>query len=232
LPGNNFQSAEVEMFTEKEREVKELIDKHVQKVGECLDCFESCFEAYFLGEFAKAQTIHESCDHIETEADVQRREIGDHLFSGAFLPIERKDIYMMTEFVDKIANKAETAADVVVYQSPEVPEDYVKTLREIIETIMEMFSIFQDAVRLFAPYDALQVHDVLAAIKEKIRTIGVMESEIDRKEEALLMTIFHSDLPLANKIQMDRFLRRVTEISDVIEDAGDRLYVLVIRERI
>lgn len=220
------------MFTEKEREVKELIDKHVQKVGECLDCFESCFEAYFLGEFAKAQTIHESCDHIETEADVQRREIGDHLFSGAFLPIERKDIYMMTEFVDKIANAAETASDVVVYQSPEVPEDYVKTLREIIETIMEMFSIFQDAVRLFAPYDALQVHDVLAAIKEKIRTIGVMESEIDRKEEALLMTIFHSDLPLANKIQMDRFLRRVTEISDVIEDAGDRLYVLVIRERI
>ncbi|MCD4755279.1 MAG: DUF47 family protein [Deltaproteobacteria bacterium] len=220
------------MFTEKEKEVKELIDKHVQKVGKCLDCFESCFEAYFLGEFVKAQTIHESCDHIETEADVQRREIGDHLFSGAFLPIERKDIYMMTEFVDKIANKAETASDVVVYQSPEVPEAYVKTLREIIKIIMEMFRVFQEAVNLFAPYDALQVHDVLAAIKEKINSIGVMESEIDRKEEALLITIFHSDLPLANKIQMENFLRRIAEISDVIEDAADRLYVLVIRERI
>jgi predicted phosphate transport protein (TIGR00153 family) len=223
---------EVEMFTEKEKKVKKLIDEHVKKVGECLDCFESCFEAYFQGEFAKVQTIHDNCDHIETEADVQRREIGDYLFSGAFLPIERKDIYMMTDCVDEIANKAETACDVVVYQSPEVPEDYVKTLREIVEIIMEMFGIFQDAVKLYEPYDALQVHDVLAAIKEKINSIGVMESEIDKKEEALLMTIFRSVLPLANKIQMESFLRRIAEISDVIEDAADRLYVLVIRERI
>jgi predicted phosphate transport protein (TIGR00153 family) len=220
------------MFTEKEREVKKLIDEHVQKVGKCLACFQDCFEAYFQGELDKAQTIHDNCDHIETEADILCREIGDHLFSGAFLPIERKDIYMMTEFVDKIANSAEAASDVVVYQNPEVPEAYVQTLRETIQTTIEMYHIFQDAVNLFEPYDTLQVHDVLAAIKEKIRTVGVMESEIDRKEEALLMAIFHSDIPLANKIQMDRFFRRVTDISDVIEDAADRLYVLVIRERI
>jgi predicted phosphate transport protein (TIGR00153 family) len=220
------------MFTEKERKVKELIDEHVDKVGECLTCFKDCFEAYFQGDSGRAQSIHENCDHTETEADILRRKIGDYLFSGAFLPIERKDIYMMTEFVDKIANKAETASDVVVYQSPEVPEDYEKILRQIVETMMEMFRILQDAVRLFAPYDALQVHDILATIREKISSIGVMESEIDKKEESLMKTIFRSELPLANKVQMERFLRRVTEISDVIEDAADRLYVLVIRERI
>jgi len=220
------------MFTEKEREVKKLIDEHVKKVGKCLECFQDCFEAYFLGEFVKAQTIHDNCDHIETEADVQRREIGDHLFSGAFLPIERKDIYMMTDCVDEIANKAETASDIVVYQSPEVPEAYVKTLREIVEIIMEMFHTFQEAVKFYEPYDALQSHDVLATIKEKINFIGVMESKIDKMEEALLITIFHSDLPLANKIQMESFLRRIAKISDVIEDAADRLYILVIRERI
>ena len=50
--------------------------------------------------------------------------------------------------------------------------------------------------------------------------------------EALMRAIFLSDLPLANKIQLEAFLRRVTGISDVIEDAADRLYILVIRERI
>lgn len=220
------------MFTEKEAEVKKLIDEHVQKVGECLDCFESCFEAYFQGEFTKTQTIHDSCDHMETEADIKRREIGDRLFSGAFLPIERKDIYMMTDCIDEIANKAETACDIVVYQSPEVPEAYVKILREIVKIITKMFRIFQDAVILYKPYDVLQLPDVLAAIKEKIKAISVMESDIDKKQEALLTTIFHSHLPLANKIQMDLFLRRVTEISDVIEDAADRLYIVVIREKI
>ena len=220
------------MLTEKERKVKELIDEHVHKVGECLGYFKGCFEAFFQGDRAGAQSIHENCDRAETEADMLRREIGDYLYSGAFLPIERKDIFMMAEFVDKIANNAETASDVVVYQSPEVPEDYKKILHEMIETMAEMFRVFLDAVRLFGPYDPLNTHDVLAAIREKIRAIGVMESEIDKKEEALMRTIFRSELPLANKIQLERFVRRVTEISDVIEDAADRLYVLVIRERI
>jgi len=220
------------MITEKERKVKELIDEHVHKVGECLGCFKGCFEAFFQGDRDRAQSIHANCDHAETKADILRRTIGDYLYSGAFLPIERKDIYMLTESVDKIANKAETASDVVVYQSPEVPEDYKKTLHEIVETMVEMFRILQDAVRLLT-YDAtLESEENLSAMREKISLIGVMESEIDKKEETLMRTIFRSELPLANKIQLERFLRRVTEISDVIEDAADRLYVLVIRERI
>ncbi len=220
------------MITEKERKAKELIDEHVNKVGECLACFKDCLEASFQGDRDRAQSIHETCDHAETEADILRRTIGDYLYSGAFLPIERKDIYMLTESVDKIANKAETASDVVVYQSPEVPEDYKKTLHEIVDTMVEMFRIFQDAVRLLT-YDAtLESDENLAAMREKISLIGVMESEIDKKEETLMRTIFRSELPLANKIQLERFVRRVTEISDVIEDAADRLYVLVIRERI
>jgi len=220
------------MITEKEIKVKELIDEHVNKVGECLGSFKDCFEAFFQGDRERSQSIHANCDHAETEADILRREIGDYLYSGAFLPIERKDIYMLTEFIDKIANRAETASDVVVYQTPEVPEDYKKTLHEIVETMVEMFRILQDAVRHLT-YDAtLESEENLAAMREKISLVGVMESEIDKKEEVLMRTIFRSELPLANKIQLERFLRRVTEISDVIEDAADRLYVLVIRERI
>ena len=59
-----------------------------------------------------------------------------------------------------------------------------------------------------------------------------MESEIDDKECAIMRTIFRSELPFARKIQLERFVRQITEISDVIEDASNRLDVLVIRERI
>ena len=109
------------MFTEKEKKVKELIDEHVEKVGNCLECFKGCFEAFLQGDRARAESIHENFDYAETEADILQRKICDHLYSGAFLPIDRKDIFMMTESVDKIPNKAESASDVVVYQRPEVP---------------------------------------------------------------------------------------------------------------
>jgi len=220
------------MFSEKERKVKQLIDDHVEQVGDCLSCFRGCFEAFLENDAIRSESIHENCDYAETEADILRRKIGDALYSGAFLPMERKDVYMMTESIDKIANKAETASDVVVYQCPEVPNDYKGDLHDIVETIADMFKTFREAALKFTPDDSLQTEGNLAAIREKITTIGVMESEVDKKEEALLRTIFRSELPLANKIQLERFVRHITAISDVIEDAADRLYVLVIRERI
>ena len=220
------------MFTEKERKAKEVIDEHVQVVGGCLGCFNGCLEAFLQGDRARCELTHRDCDSAETEADILHRKIGEHLYSGAFPAIERKDIYMMTGVVDKIANKVEKASDVVAYQSPDVPEDYKQTLHEIVETIVKMFRLFQEAVRLFAPCEILQAFDNLATIREKITAIGIMESEIDDKECAIMRTIFRSGLPLIHKIQLERFVQWITEISDVIEDAADRLDVLVIRERI
>jgi len=220
------------MFTEKESKVKEVIDEHVQKVGGCLGCFNGCLEAFLQGDGARCESIHRNCDSVETEADILHRKIGEHLYSGAFPAIERKDIYMMTGVVDKIANKVKKASDLVAYQSPDVPEDYKQTLHEIVETIVKMFRIFREAVRLFAPFETLHAFDNLATIREKIAAIGIMESEIDEKECAIMRTIYHSGLPLIHKIHLERFVRQITEISDVIEDAAHRLDILVIRERV
>jgi len=220
------------MFTDKEKKVKELIDEHMEKVGDCLGCFIGCLEAFLVNDKAKSEAIHENCDYAETEADILRRKIGDYLYSGAFLPIERKDIYMLSEYVDKIANKAENTSDVVVYQHPHIPEAYKEAFRKIIATLDKMFRFLQEAVKLFTPEDTLESHETLTEIREHISAIGVMESEIDKEEEALMRTIFSSELPLSQKMQIERFLRRITEVSDVIEDAADRLNILVIGEKI
>jgi predicted phosphate transport protein (TIGR00153 family) len=220
------------MFNDKEKKVKELIDEHMEKVGDCLGCFIGCFEAFLVDDKTKAEAIHENCDYAETEADILRRKIGDHLYSGAFLPIERKDIYILSEYVDKIANKAETASDIVVYQNPDVPNAYKEAFRKIIKTLDKMFRFLQEAVRLFSLEETLESHEILTEIREHISAVGVMESEIDREEEALMRAIFSSELPLSQKMQIERFLRRIAEVSDVIEDAADRLHILVIGENI
>ena len=220
------------MFTDKEKKVKELMDEHMEKVGDCLGCFIGCFQSFLGGDQDKSEAIHENCDYAETEADILRRKIGDYLYSGAFLPIERKDIYMLTEYVDKIANKAEAASEVVVYQRPDIPEDYKEAFRKINNTLDKMFRFLQEAVRLFAPEETLDSQETLTEIREHISAIGVMESEIDKEEEALMRAVFSSELPLSKKIQIERFLSRIAEVSDVIEDAADRLNILVISEKI
>jgi predicted phosphate transport protein (TIGR00153 family) len=220
------------MLTEKEKKVKELMEYHVEKVGGCLECFKGCFLAFLKNDLETSDAIHKNCDYAETEADILRRKIGDQLYSGAFLPIERKDIYILSEAIDKIANKAETASDLVVFQTPEIPELYKDHFQKIADIIEKMFRFFEESIILFAFDDTLGSAKDLATIRENISSIGILESEIDKEEEFLLRNIFQSDLTLSHKLQMEGFVRRVTDISDVIEDAADRLYILVISEKI
>lgn len=220
------------MFTEKERKVKKLIDLHLEKVESCLSCFKSCVEASFKKNLEAAEQIHENCDYAESEADIIRRKIADSLYSGAFLPLARKDIYMLSEAIDEIANSAERASDTVVFQQPDIPSQYMKAFFEIIEKTLSMFTSFREAVAKFMPDETFHDYDHLPFIRQRISAVIDMESEIDQKEEALIRDIFSSDLPLAQKMQLETFLRRTTSISDEIEDAADRLNVLLIGEKI
>ena len=220
------------MYSEKEQKVKKLINLHLEKVGSCLECFRGCVAAFFKGETAAAESIHENCDYAETEADIIRRKIADSLFSGAFLPLARKDIYMLSEAIDEIANTAERASDTLVFQRPEVPSHYMESFFEIIEDTMAMYQGLCEAIGRYMPDETFHDYDHLPFIREKISSVIDMESEIDHKEEKILREIFSSPLPLAQKMQLEALLRRIASISDEIEDAADRLNVLLIGEKI
>ena len=220
------------MYTEKELKVKELINLHLEKVGNCLSCFKGCIEAFFKGQKSAAEQIHENCDYAESEADIIRRKIADILYSGAFLPLARKDIYMLSQAIDEIANSAERASDTIVFQQPEIPSSYLDGFINIVKETYEMFISFQEAVSKFMPDEFFHDYNHVNFIREKIYTIIEMESEIDHKEESLIREIYASDLPLARKNQLETLLRRITSISDEIEDAADNLNILLIGEKI
>jgi uncharacterized protein Yka (UPF0111/DUF47 family) len=63
-------------------------------------------------------------------------------------------------------------------------------------------------------------------IRERLTTVGITESTIDDVEWKLTRQIFTSSLSLANKIHLNQFIETLTEISDQIEDTGDRLEIL------
>ncbi len=220
------------MIGEKERKVKELIDLHLEKVAACLGCFRGCLEAFLRQNIQKAEQIHENCDYAETEADIIRRKIADSLFTGAFLPLARKDVYMLSETIDEIANTAERASDTIVFQGPDVPVDYTDDLLQIAASTCEAFAIFQEAASNFMPDESFHDQEHLDTIRQKISTVIEIESRIDQEEEKLIRKFFASSLPLAQKLQLEILLRRITAISDKIEDAADRLNVLLIGEKL
>ena len=85
------------MLFKKEKEVVELIIRHIDKVEECLLTALQTLQAYLKGDMPQAKNLCRRTNSTETEADLIRHSVRDKLYSGAYLPLLREDIYKLVE---------------------------------------------------------------------------------------------------------------------------------------
>jgi len=208
--------------TGREAQARALLLEHLEKVGRCVARTRTVLDDYLADRLEEAKTGAIEVDHLETDADHARRAVVDLLYRGAFLPIVRPDLHDFVEHMDLIADAAENTCDFLLGQRPEIPAEYVEPMRQIYRHTVEMFSALQEAVVNFfaAPDQRL--------IRDRLKTIGVIESTIDDIEWKLTRQIFTSELAIGARTHLKGFLETLTEISDDVEDAGDRLEVLLI----
>ncbi len=204
----------------REKEVRTLLLQHLDKVGECVARTREVLEDYLAGRLDEAKAGAINVDHVETDADEMRRSVSDLLYRGAFLPIFRSDIHDFVERMDMVADAAETTCDFLLGQRPEIPAQCVEPLQQILQHTQDAYKALHEAVTNFFSAADERV------IRERLTMVGVTESTIDDIEWKLTRQVFTSDLSLAGKIHLNQFIETLTEISDQIEDTGDRLEIL------
>lgn len=204
----------------REKEVRTLLLQHLDKVGECVARTCDVLEDYLADRLDEAKAGAFNVDQLETDADQMRRAVSDLLYRGAFLPIFRSDIHDFIEHMDMIADQAEFTSDFLLGQRPEIPAPFAEPLKQILQHTQEAYAALHDAVTNFFSASDERV------IRERLTTVGVTESTIDDIEWKLTRQVFTSDLPLAGKIHLNQFIETLTEISDQMEDTGDRLEIL------
>ena len=106
----------------KEKEVIELIATHADTVESCLLTGINALEAYLKDNMSMAKVFGRQVDDLEGKADLVRHEIRDKLYSGAYMPLIREDIYKLVEGMDKVANAGEACCDFFLNQRPEIPD--------------------------------------------------------------------------------------------------------------
>jgi len=110
------------MFDRKEKEVTKLFLDHFDRVSEALHHLRELIVSYLHNNnnnFKESSLlVHQS----ENAADKVKQAIEAKLYAGAFLPINRGDYIMLAEFMDRIANQAETTANLIILTRPEIPE--------------------------------------------------------------------------------------------------------------
>jgi hypothetical protein len=209
------------MGVKKEKNVLNLITRHLDKIEVCLAVAMDTIEHYLGGNVEQARTEAWKVDGLETEADEIRREVEATLYSGAFLPNFRQDIYALVEALDKIADAAEALCDMLLAQRPEIAEEFKSGLLVVARKSMESYAPLKAAI------SGLVSGANNELIREKVQEVGILESETDDLEWKLTRKIFSSSLPLANKLHLQRCLEKTADISDRAEDASDQLGRLI-----
>jgi predicted phosphate transport protein (TIGR00153 family) len=208
----------------KERKVIELALDHLDKTGEGLQIMIGAMRAYVVGDVAGLEEVTDNVDALESEADDVLRDIRELLYSGAFLPTIRGDLFRLLSEVDKIANRVENCLDFVNQQRPSFVDEYRTEFKNILALTADCFASLRQALEAY--FDPKANIDDLRTFAAKVSKI---ESEIDGIQCALNTTIFGSDLPLAEKLHLAQLLDHIVSISDQAENAADELELLSLK---
>lgn len=211
---------EMIFFGKKEKEVEELIVRHVGLVKKTLLEFSSLIEDYLNRDKQfkeEALRIHT----LEREADAIRRKVALKLCQGAFLPIFREDYIVLMELVDKIANKAESTSDLIVLTRPRIPDLLEEGIREMVRVTLECFDPVEKMYGMFQK----NLDKVLSAAKQ----VEEKEQKVDMIQWDLVKAIYKSDFSAAEKLHFKEVINNIAAISDRIEDVSDRFEIMVVK---
>lgn len=205
-----------------------LIMDQINDVENCLIQFESFVRASCVKE-TSSETLAALADGIakaEAVADISLRKMIDSLGDATFLPSTRQDLISIATSCDSVANKCELYSNMCVYQNFTFPSDYADDLVEIISISRTQFELLEKSVsRLFSDFgNLLKDHSILDEIRS-------YESKVDAIEQKLYKKVFAEDVELAKKMQMSRFLEKICDISDIVENIADKIQIMLVTRK-
>ena len=212
----------------KNSDIHTLIMEQIEDVEKALLSFEGFMRAATTPETANEtlRALSKGVCDAEDVADCSLRAMIDSLAEGSYLPSTREDLIAVATSCDKVANKCETIAKIMVQQRISLPADSSEPLMEIISITKTQFSVLEESIsKLFAKFAALQQdHSIL----DRVRSL---ETEIDVIEDKLQDDLFASNMALAEKLQLSELYVLFGDISDIIEDIADKIQIMLIARK-
>jgi predicted phosphate transport protein (TIGR00153 family) len=211
----------------KEKEVIEFIVKHVDLIERSVKSALKTIESYLDDDISQAKVFARNTRNQESEADTIRFEIRDKLYSGAYLPLLRGDIYKLVESIDKVGNAAEACSDFFLNQRPLIPGGLKPHFLEVSKESLEVIRSLKLAVMCYLKGDCK-----IETIRDHTKEIGLQESRVDKLEWDLTKEIFNSELDFAHQNHLKLCLDSIVEVSDRAEDAGDQLELATLKSMV
>ncbi len=209
----------------KAKALESKIDMFHDKVIDSAMTFKKSVREYLnAGRSDEFKKVNKQLRQIEHDADQLRRDIENRLYSQNLIPDLRANVLEMVENLDRVINRFDEVSYQFYIEQPEIPEIYFSRITDLVEQVTDCAENMSIASRSF-------FRD-LSLVRDYSQKVYFLEHETDLTSGRLKKSIFDSDIPLANKLQLSTIIDEIENIADLAEDSIDRLLIFTIKRDI
>lgn len=210
----------------KSVELNMKIEKFLDTISDSLTLFEKVIQAHLEEDADTFEDIYHRICALESEADDLESEIKITLYQFMLIPDARADVLSLVKSLDNIIDATEEITKEFHIQKPTFP----KELHKDILTLTNHSTASAESLLLATRAFFSEAHLVSAHINK----VNFFEHEVDILDEKISMRLFNDKIvsDLAERLQLNNFLDKISRISDEAEIIGDKLTIFNIKREI
>ncbi|HEN4770820.1 TPA: TIGR00153 family protein [Legionella pneumophila] len=208
------------------------IEQHIRKAHQCAKQLYPFFEAVLKNDWDTANKIKDKIITIEKEADLIKRDLRLHLPTGLFLPVARTDILELLSAQDRIANKSEDIAGLIISRQMSIPKKLIPSFMPFLSRCLDAS---KQACTAINELDELLETGFRGSevkiVEEMIVKLDEIEHDCDEKLADIRHKIFEleKELPAIDVIFLYKLVQWIGELADHAQTVGGRLQILIAR---
>ncbi|MBA2656615.1 MAG: TIGR00153 family protein [Tatlockia sp.] len=208
------------------------IEQHMLKVHQCAKQLHPFFEAVLAQDWQTADELKDKISILEKEADLIKRDLRLHLPTGLFLPVSRTNLLELLSIQDRIANRAEDIAALIVSRRMIIPAALAPVFMPFLDCSL---GASKQACKAINELDELLESGFrgseVKVVEEMIMTLDEIEHDSDEKLADIRHRIFEleKELPAIDLVFLYKLVQWIGDLADHAQSVGGRLLILIAR---
>lgn len=208
------------------------LQAHMEKVQSCVEKLPDLVAAMIAEDHNAARDCYNAMSALESEADDLKREVRLKLPGTLFLPITRVDLLDMLNAQDKMANRAQDVAGLMLGRKMQIPEPIQGSFKALVKRSVAAVAQASDTVK--------ELNELLESgfrdkerqrVASMVQAVDDIERDTDQLQVELRNGLFkiEAELPAVNVMFLYQVIKGVGALADRAENLGHQLELLLAR---
>jgi len=208
------------------------LEEHMAKAHTCCKHLIAFLDKAIAGDWEAAEKLQIEISQLESEADDIKKDLRLHLPKGLFMPVPRTDVLELLIMQDRVANKAEDIAGLMMGRKMQIPQTLGDNFKAFLSRSVDASSQANKAINELDELleTGFQGNEV-TLVESMIHELDRIERDTDDMQVKLRRELFalENDLPPVQVIFLYKIIDWIGELADHAQQVGKRLQLLLAR---